>query len=169
VAAARRTSAASTQRAHLHARARASESPFVERSIACGGGRVLATLRCAYLSSALTRAQILPQRLVELGAVADLKSAGYLAGYVEATFALMQLLTAWLWGRIADAYGRKAILVVGLLGCLVSQLAVGLADSFTALVLSRSAAGALNGNVREAAARLLPTMCRAVLSRSALS
>ena len=91
---------------------------------------------------------VLPQRLVELGAVADLKSAGYLAGYVEAVFALMQLLTAWLWGRVADAYGRKRIIVAGLLGCLVSQLAVGLADSFTALVIARSAAGALNGNVR---------------------
>lgn len=71
-----------------------------------------------------------------------------MAGWVEATFALMQLLTAWIWGRLGDAYGRRRIIICGLIGCFLSQLAVGLAETFTTLVIARSAAGCLNGNVR---------------------
>lgn len=51
------------------------------------------------------------------------------------------------WGRLSDKIGRKPVLIIGVMGLAASMLSFGLSTSFWALVVSRSLAGALCGNV----------------------
>ncbi|KXJ87489.1 major facilitator superfamily domain-containing protein [Microdochium bolleyi] len=71
------------------------------------------------------------------------------AGYLTATFAAAQCLTAMLWGRAADSesWGRKKVLVVGLVGSAAAALGMGFARTFWEAVCWRALAGGVNGNV----------------------
>jgi MFS family permease len=65
----------------------------------------------------------------------------------ESTFFLVETLFVLQWGRISDRIGRKPVILIGLLGLTISMLCFGLSRSFSALVVSRSLVGLLNGNV----------------------
>lgn len=52
-----------------------------------------------------------------------------------------------LWGRLSDTYGRKPILLLGLLGVFLSVNAFGMAQSLPALIGARCIAGFSNGNI----------------------
>lgn len=71
------------------------------------------------------------------------------AGYLTATFAATQCLTAMWWGRAADSprWGRKSVLVVGLLGSAAAALGMGFARTLREAVVWRALAGGVNGNV----------------------
>lgn len=69
------------------------------------------------------------------------------AGYISGTFALCQSLTGVHWGRLSDRYGRKPVLIFGLMGSMVSLLLFGTSQTFWAALVFRSMAGLLNGNV----------------------
>ncbi|KAK0522764.1 hypothetical protein OC834_006150 [Tilletia horrida] len=71
---------------------------------------------------------------------------GY-AGIVESVFAFVQFITIFQWGRLSDRVGRKPILITGLTGTAISISAFGLAHSLSGMVIARSIAGALNGNI----------------------
>lgn len=51
------------------------------------------------------------------------------------------------WGRLSDRIGRKPVLLGGALGLTVSMLGFGVSRQYWAIVLSRCAEGALNGNI----------------------
>ncbi|MCJ1479540.1 hypothetical protein MMC13_008226 [Lambiella insularis] len=70
-----------------------------------------------------------------------------MAGLVVALFALSQFATSmpWAWG--ADRWGRKWVIVIGLVGSIVSNLGFGFARSIPALMLWRFIAGVANGNI----------------------
>ena len=70
-----------------------------------------------------------------------------LAGLVVALFALSQFATSMLWAYLADRWGRKRVIVVGLLGSIISNLGFGFARSIPALMFWRLVAGAANGNI----------------------
>ncbi|SJX63801.1 uncharacterized protein SRS1_14547 [Sporisorium reilianum f. sp. reilianum] len=72
---------------------------------------------------------------------------GYYAGIVESTFAFVQFLTIFWWARLSDRIGRKPVLLIGLLGSFLSVNAFGLARTFPQMVLARSIAGLMNGNI----------------------
>jgi DHA1 family multidrug resistance protein-like MFS transporter len=65
-------------------------------------------------------------------------------GWLMATYSLMQLISAPLWGILSDRYGRKPILSVGVLGYAVTLFMFGLAKSFTMLFIARSLSGILS-------------------------
>ncbi|ROV94563.1 hypothetical protein VMCG_08148 [Cytospora schulzeri] len=71
------------------------------------------------------------------------------AGVLHASFTAAQFLTAMLWGRIADSarFGRKKVVLIGLLGTMVSCLGFGLSTTFWQALVFRSLGGATNGNV----------------------
>jgi MFS family permease len=50
-------------------------------------------------------------------------------------------------GRLSDFYGRKPMIVCGLLGTVSATLVFGFSTSFTQALLARTGAGLLNGNV----------------------
>lgn len=62
-------------------------------------------------------------------------------GMLMAVFGIMQFLFAPMWGSLSDRYGRKRLLVVGVLGNVVSNLIFGMATNLGMMFLSRILAG----------------------------
>ncbi len=69
-----------------------------------------------------------------------------------ATHSLAVLLTAPLWGRLSDRWGRKPVLLIAFLGGAAAFLILGLADSLWMLFAARALAGTLSGDVAGAPA-----------------
>ncbi|KAL7939985.1 major facilitator superfamily domain-containing protein [Trichoderma barbatum] len=71
------------------------------------------------------------------------------AGVLFASFTAGQLLTAVVWGRLADSkrIGRKNVIFFGLLGTCLSCLGFGFSTSFWQALMFRTLGGCLNGNV----------------------
>lgn len=71
------------------------------------------------------------------------------AGILHASFTAAQFLTAMMWGRIADSsrFGRKTVVLIGLIGTMASCLGFGFSTSFWQALVFRSLGGATNGNV----------------------
>ncbi|OLL25867.1 putative membrane protein [Neolecta irregularis DAH-3] len=69
------------------------------------------------------------------------------AGIVSSSFAFSECLSSVIWGRLSDKYGRKCIIILGLCGTSISVLWFGFSRSFTMIIIARSLAGLLNGNV----------------------
>lgn len=70
-------------------------------------------------------------------------------GIVLSAFPAAQAVTSVLWGRIADSprFGRKTVLVVGILGTAAGSVGYGLSRSWQVAVFWRAVSGVLNGNV----------------------
>ncbi|OAA50308.1 Major facilitator superfamily domain, general substrate transporter [Metarhizium rileyi] len=71
------------------------------------------------------------------------------AGILFASFTAAQLLTAILWGRLADSkrVGRKNVILIGLIGTSLSCVGYGFSTSFWQALTFRTLGGCLNGNV----------------------
>jgi DHA1 family multidrug resistance protein-like MFS transporter len=81
---------------------------------------------------------ILPFYIKSFGA------SGSTMGALMATFGLLQFLFAPIWGSLSDRYGRKPILMIGILGNAVSQLFFGLSTELWMLFAARALAGILS-------------------------
>jgi DHA1 family multidrug resistance protein-like MFS transporter len=72
-----------------------------------------------------------------LGDNLDTDSINFHIGFLTSIYPLFQLLFVVLWGRLSDKYGRKPIIIVGLIGFVIMQLFTGLATSLTMLYIAR--------------------------------
>jgi len=112
----------------------------------------LACLIIARLSEPLVQTSLQSYMFYQLksfdGTLPDSVIAGQ-AGIMQASFKAGQLMTAMMWGMIADSRwaGRKTVIMVGLLGTLVSCVGFGFSTSFWQALIFRTIGGALNGNV----------------------
>jgi multidrug resistance protein len=84
---------------------------------------------------------ILPFYAKELGA------GGLVVGMLVSSFAVAQLLSAPIWGRFSDAYGRRPALLVGLAASAIAYVIFGFAHSLAVLFISRLVQGAGGGTV----------------------
>jgi DHA1 family tetracycline resistance protein-like MFS transporter len=69
-----------------------------------------------------------------------------------ATYSLLQLFVAPIWGRLSDRYGRRPILLLSLAGSVASYLWLGFADALWMLFAARAVQGACAGNIAAAQA-----------------
>ena len=71
------------------------------------------------------------------------------AGMLAAGFTGAQFFTAMMWGRLADSemFGRKRVILIGLLGTAVGALGFGFSENFAVALLWRCVGGILNGNI----------------------
>lgn len=74
------------------------------------------------------------------------------AGMLIATFSLMQLLCAPVLGRLSDRFGRRPILLLGLMGSCASYALFAVADSLAMLFVARALAGAFGATISTAQA-----------------
>jgi DHA1 family multidrug resistance protein-like MFS transporter len=81
---------------------------------------------------------ILPYYIEQFGA------GGSAMGMLMAIYAAMQFLFAPVWGRLSDQYGRKPILMIGVLGNALSQLLFGLSTNLMMMFVARALAGILS-------------------------
>lgn len=70
-------------------------------------------------------------------------------GLLAGAFTGAQFITALAWGKAADSelFGRKKVILIGLMGTAISSIGFGFARSFPAAVVFRTMGGLLNGNV----------------------
>ena len=76
-------------------------------------------------------------------------------GILVASFSVMQLLFAPVWGRVSDRHGRRPVLVVSLFGTALGSLVMGLAPSLWVLFLGRIIDGISGGSVSTAHAAVV--------------
>jgi multidrug resistance protein len=68
-------------------------------------------------------------------------------GLIMASYSLMQLLFAPVWGSLSDRYGRRPVLIVGLFGSAISYIVFGFASTIGVLLISRLIGGVMGANV----------------------
>jgi MFS family permease len=76
-----------------------------------------------------------------------LGGGGFVVGVLVSAFSLAQLLSAPLWGRFSDRYGRRPALLVALGASAVAYVMFAYAGSLLVLLLSRVLQGAGGGTV----------------------
>jgi MFS family permease len=72
-------------------------------------------------------------------------ASGFEIGVIVATFSIAQLLSAPLWGKVSDRYGRKPALLIGLGASVIAYIVFAFASSVWMLLLSRAIQGAGGG------------------------
>ena len=65
-------------------------------------------------------------------------------GALMATFSIMQFIFSPIWGALSDRYGRKPILMIGVLGNVAAQVLMGLSTQLWMLFVARALAGILS-------------------------
>lgn len=76
-----------------------------------------------------------------------LGAGGFVVGLLVSSFSVAQLLSAPLWGRVSDRYGRRPALMVGLFASCIAYVVFAYADQLWLLFLSRIIQGAGGGTV----------------------
>jgi len=71
-------------------------------------------------------------------------ASGSSLGLLMATFAVMQFVCAPFWGDLSDRYGRKPILIIGVVGNGLAHLLFGLSTQLWMLFAARTLAGVLS-------------------------
>ncbi len=71
-------------------------------------------------------------------------ASGRALGMLMATFAVTQFIFAPVWGSLSDRYGRKPILMIGVLGNAIAQLFFGLSTQLWMLFVARALSGILS-------------------------
>ncbi|HET7040857.1 MAG TPA: MFS transporter, partial [Gemmatimonadales bacterium] len=79
-------------------------------------------------------------------------------GLIIASYSVAQLISAPLWGRVSDRYGRRPALLIGLLGSMMAYVVFAFAGSLWLLFLSRFVQGAGGGTTGVAQAYVSDTV-----------
>ena len=77
----------------------------------------------------------------------SLGANGLIVGLLVSSFSVAQLVSAPIWGRFSDRYGRRPALIVGLASSAIAYVVFAYADSLWLLFLSRIVQGAGGGTV----------------------
>src|SRR5687768_10872687 len=75
----------------------------------------------------------------------DLGGSDLMVGLLVSSFSVAQLLSAPIWGKFSDRYGRRPALLVGLAASAMAYVVFAFADSLWLLFLSRIVQGAGGG------------------------
>eukprot|EP01041_Mallomonas_annulata_P013928 gene13928-29631_t len=88
-----------------------------------------------------------PFMVVEMGLVDNLDKAGFYAGPIAASLFFGRFFSSYLWGYMADIYGRKPILTMALLSILIFSIFFGLSKNLITAVTSRFLLGFFNPSI----------------------
>jgi multidrug resistance protein len=104
-------------------------------------GKLLVLMVAAFVDMAglLMVLPLLPFYALEMG------GTGMIVGVLVSAYAIAQLVSAPLWGRVSDRYGRRPALLIGLLFSAAAYIIFAFAASLWVLLLSRLVQGAGGG------------------------
>ncbi len=77
----------------------------------------------------------------------DPNSINFHIGMLTSIYPFFQLIFIVIWGKLSDKYGRKPIIIFGLIGFIIMQIWTGLATSLTMLYLARIFGGIFTSSV----------------------
>ena len=83
---------------------------------------------------------VLPQLLVHLGEP-NVAEAGRVAGYLLATYAILQFICGPIVGNLSDAFGRRPVILASLFAFSIDFTIMGFAPTVAWLFIGRAAAG----------------------------
>ncbi|KAJ7949438.1 Protein ZINC INDUCED FACILITATOR-LIKE 1 [Quillaja saponaria] len=72
---------------------------------------------------------------------------GSYAGYLGSSFMFGRALTSIFWGAVADRYGRKPVVVIGVITVIIFNTLFGLSVNFWMAIATRFLLGFLNGSI----------------------
>src|SRR5437870_3955378 len=90
-----------------------------------------------------------------------LRAPEWMVGPLIASFAVAQLVSSPVWGRVSDRYGRRPALIIGLAGSAFAYLIFGFANTLWLLFASRIVQGLGGGTTGVAQAYVADTMAPA--------
>ena len=105
-------------------------------------------------------APLLPFYALRLGGQASI------VGPLVSSFAVAQLLASPAWGRVSDRYGRRPVLIIGLVGSGIAYLIFGFANTLWLLFVCRIVQGFGGGTTGVAQAYVADTMPPAQRARA---
>ncbi|MDH3512762.1 MAG: MFS transporter, partial [Gammaproteobacteria bacterium] len=70
--------------------------------------------------------------------------------WTMSAYTLSQALATPVWGRLSDAYGRRLVLILTMLGSVISYLLLAYADELWLVLFSRVLGGLMAGNIATA-------------------
>ncbi|KAK4555355.1 hypothetical protein LTR86_007652 [Recurvomyces mirabilis] len=74
-------------------------------------------------------------------------SVGFWTGTIESLFSIVQMVLMIFYGRAADRWGRKPVLVFSLVGVSLATAVFGLSESLAGMIVARCGAGLFAGSV----------------------
>ncbi|RDW77631.1 putative peptide transporter [Coleophoma cylindrospora] len=86
------------------------------------------------------------QMIWETGTV-EQADVGFYSGLIESLFSMTQMFLMIFWGRAADRFGRKPVLVFSLAGAAIATAFFGLSTTIWQMIVFRCLAGAFAGTV----------------------
>ncbi|KAJ4296161.1 hypothetical protein N0V88_004865 [Collariella sp. IMI 366227] len=86
------------------------------------------------------------QMAKENGQLAD-ADVGFYSGLIESLFSLTQMMVMIMWGRAADRFGRKPVLVFSLIGVSFATALFGMARTIWQMIFFRCLAGVFAGTI----------------------
>lgn len=63
--------------------------------------------------------------------------AGFYSGYIASSMMFGRLISSFLWGQLADKWGRKPVMICGCLSITIFSITFGLSTTFELALLSR--------------------------------
>ncbi|KAK6612759.1 major facilitator superfamily transporter [Botrytis cinerea] len=87
----------------------------------------------------------LPEMIESFGV--EQKDVAKWAGIASAVFSLSQCMTAIMWGRASDVFGRKPTILFGLTCTMILNIVWGMSVTLPMAIIARALQGAFNGNV----------------------
>ncbi|MDJ0928735.1 MAG: MFS transporter [Gammaproteobacteria bacterium] len=82
----------------------------------------------------------------------NLGAPAWVATTIIGTFAIGQVISTPIWGRLSDRFGRKPILVISLAGQAASYVLLAFADTLWMMAIARTLNGLMSGNLSVAMA-----------------
>ncbi|KAL2127590.1 hypothetical protein VTI74DRAFT_10453 [Chaetomium olivicolor] len=77
----------------------------------------------------------------------DVADVGFYSGLIESLFSLTQMVVMIMWGKAADRFGRKPVLVISLTGVSSATALFGMARTTWQMILFRCLAGVFAGTI----------------------
>ena len=77
----------------------------------------------------------------------DKDTINFHIGLLTSIYPFFQLVFVVVWGKLSDKYGRKPLIIIGLIGFVVMNLLTGLATSLTMLYIARIIGGIFTSSV----------------------
>lgn len=100
------------------------------------------------LATALTISSLFPYlyfMIRDLHIAERVEDIGFYAGFVGAAFMCGRAFTSFCWGVVADKWGRKPVIIIGLLSVVIFNTLFGLSMNYWMAISTRFLLGALNG------------------------